>query len=83
MAAAFCAGGLHHGYFSPVGLILLAMFAAYIICNAMAMKERPRPGSEKNREENASIFCHELGLLAFGAVLILAGCQPAWWTTAP
>ena len=40
VAAAFYAGVAYTtGYFSrPVGLILLAMFVAYIICNVMAMK---------------------------------------------
>ena len=39
VAAAFYAGVAYTtGYFSrPVGLILLAMFAAYVICNVMAM----------------------------------------------
>ena len=64
------AGVCTTGYFSrPVGLILLAMFAAYIICNVMAMKNAPAPEEEEEPEENAS-FAKELGLLAVGAVLI-------------
>ena len=63
------------GYFSrPVGLILLAMFAAYIICNVMAMKNAPAPEEEEEPEENAS-FAKELGLLAVGAVLIAVGAN--------
>ena len=56
VAAAFYAGVAYTtGYFSrPVGLILLAMFAAYIICNVMAMKNAPAPEAEEEPEENAS-----------------------------
>ena len=67
VAAAFYAGVAYTtGYFSrPVGLILLAMFVAYIICNVMAMKNAPAPEEEEEPEENAS-FAKELGLLAVG-----------------
>ena len=56
VAAAFYAGVAYTtGYFSrPVGLILLAMFVAYIICNVMAMKNAPAPEEEEEPEENAS-----------------------------
>ena len=76
VAAAFYAGVAYTtGYFSrPVGLILLAMFAAYIICNVMAMKNAPAPEEEEEPEENAS-FAKELGLLAVGAVLIAVGAN--------
>ena len=76
VAAAFYAGVAYTtGYFSrPVGLILLAMFAAYIICNVMAMKNAPAPEEEEEPEESAS-FAKELGLLAVGAVLIAVGAN--------
>ena len=76
VAAAFYAGVAYTtGYFSrPVGLILLAMFVAYIICNVMAMKNAPAPEEEEEPEENAS-FAKELGLLAVGAVLIAVGAD--------
>ena len=76
VAAAFYAGVAYTtGYFSrPVGLILLAMFAAYIICNVMAMKNAPAPEEEEEPEENGS-FAKELGLLAVGAVLIAVGAN--------
>ena len=57
-----------------MGLILLAMFVAYIICNVMAMKNAPAPEEEEEPEENAS-FAKELGLLAVGAVLIAVGAN--------
>ena len=76
VAAAFYAGVAYTtGYFSrPVGLILLAMFAAYIICNVMAMKNAPAPEEAEETDENAS-FAKELGLLAVGAVLIAVGAN--------
>ena len=58
----------------PVGIILLAMFVAYIVCNVMAMKNAPAPEEEEEPEENAS-FAKELGLLAVGAVLIAVGAD--------
>ena len=76
VAAAFYAGVAYTtGSFTrPVGIILLAMFAAYIICNVMAMKNAPAPEEEEEPEENAS-FAKELGLLAVGAVLIAVGAD--------
>ncbi len=76
VAAAFYAGVAYTtGYFTrSVGIILLAMFAAYIVCNVMAMKNAPAPEEEEEPEENAS-FAKELGLLAVGAVLIAVGAN--------
>ncbi len=78
VAAAFYAGVAYTtGYFSrPVGLILLAMFAAYIICNVMAMKNAPAPGRTcgGNRKKMGPLP-KELGLLAVGAVLIAVGAN--------
>ena len=57
----------------PVGLILLAMFVAYIVCNVLAMKNAPAPEEEEQAEEGS--FAKELGLLAIGAVLIAVGAD--------
>ena len=57
----------------PVGLILLAMFVAYIVCNVLAMKNAPAPEEEEQSEEGS--FAKELGLLAIGAVLIAVGAD--------
>ena len=69
VAAAFYAGVAYTtGYYSrPVGLVLLAMFAAYIVCNVMAMKNAPAPEEAEETDENGSL-AKELGLLAVGAV---------------
>ena len=76
VAAAFYAGVAYTtGSFTRlVGIILLAMFVAYIVCNVMAMKNAPAPEEEEESEENAS-FAKELGLLAVGAVLIAVGAD--------
>ena len=72
VAAAFYAGVAYTtGTFTRlVGIILLAMFVAYIVCNVMAMKNAPAPEEEEGPEENAS-FAKELGLLAVGADLLV------------
>ena len=76
VAAAFYAGVAYTtGSFTRlVGIILLAMFVAYIVCNVMAMKNAPAPEEEEEPEENTS-FAKELGLLAVGAVLIAVGAD--------
>ena len=74
VAAAFYAGVAYTtGYYSrPVGLVLLAMFAAYIVCNAMKNAHAPEEAEET--DENGSL-ARELGLLAVGAVLIAVGAN--------
>ena len=61
------------GLIRAVGLILLAMFVAYIVCNVLAMKNTPAPEEEEQAEEGS--FAKELGLLAIGAVLIAVGAD--------
>ena len=53
VAAAFYAGVAYTtGSFTrPVGIILLAMFVAYIVCNVMAMKNASAPEEEEEPEE--------------------------------
>ena len=80
VAAAFYAGVAYTtGYFSrPVGLILLAMFAAYIICNVMAMKNAPAAAEAEAEAENAGeemSLTKTLVLLVLGAVLIALGAN--------
>ena len=61
------------GLIRAVGLILLAVFVAYIVCNVLAMKNTPAPEEEEQAEEGS--FAKELGLLAIGAVLIAVGAD--------
>ena len=76
-AAAFYAGVAYtSGYFSrPVGLVLLAMFVAYIVCNVMAMKKTPMPIEDAEEPEENTSLAKELGLLAVGAALIAVGAN--------
>ena len=76
VAAALYAGVAYTtGYFSrPIGLVLLAMFVAYIVCNVMAMKNAPAPEEEEEHPEEQS-FAKEIGLLVIGAVLIAVGAN--------
>ena len=77
VAAAFYAGVAYtSGYFSrPVGLVLLAMFVAYIVCNVMAMKKTPMPIEDAEEPEENTSLAKELGLLAVGAALIAVGAN--------
>ena len=76
-AAAFYAGVAYTtGCFSrPVGLVLLAMFVAYIVCNVMAMKKTPVPIEDAEEPEENTSLAKELGLLAVGAALIAVGAN--------
>ena len=78
VAAAFYAGVAYTtGTFTrPVGIILLAMFVAYIVCNIMVMKKTPMPieGEEEAPEEGGS-FAKEILLLVVGAALIAVGAN--------
>ena len=76
VAAAFYAGVAYTGgYFSRgVGMILLAMFVAYMVCNVLAMKNAPQPEASDEEAAGGSL-AKELGLLAVGAALIALGAN--------
>lgn len=78
VAAAFYAGVAYAmGEFTrPVGLILLAMFIAYMICNVLAMKKTPMP-IEDSQEETAEEMpmSKMLLLLVAGAAFIAVGAD--------
>ena len=83
VAAAFYAGVAYTtGSFTrPVGIILLAMFVAYIVCNVMAMKNAPPRKKRKSRKKT-------LPLPRNWACWRWARCssrwaRTCWWTTAP
>ena len=50
VAAALYAGVAYTtGYFSrPIGIVLLAMFVAYMVCNVLAMKNAPAPEGDED-----------------------------------
>lgn len=78
VAAAFYAGVAYAmGEFTrPVGLILLAMFVAYMICNVLAMKKTPMP-IEDSQEGTAEEMpmSKMLLLLVAGAAFIAVGAD--------
>ena len=78
VAAALYAGVAYTtGYFSrPVGLVLLALFVAYMVCNVMAMKNAPAPAEDAEEETHAEMsFGKMIGLLILGAALIAVGAD--------
>ena len=77
VAAALYAGVAYTtGYFSrPVGLVLLALFVAYLVCNIMAMKNAPAPAEEEEEEHEERSFGKMIGLLVIGAALIAVGAN--------
>ena len=78
VAAALYAGVAYTtGYFSrPVGLVLLALFVAYMVCNVMAMKNAPAPAEDTEEETHEEMsFGKMIGLLILGAALIAVGAD--------
>ena len=82
VAAAFYAGVAYTtGSFTrPVGLILLAMFVAYIVCNVLAMKIPP-PRKRKSKLRKAPLP-RSWGCWS-SAQCSLLWALTCWWTTAP
>ena len=78
VAAALYAGVAYTtGYFSrPVGLVLLALFVAYLVCNVLAMKNAPAPEADEEEEAAEEMsFGKMIGLLVVGAALIAVGAN--------
>ncbi len=80
VAAAFYAGVAYTtGSFTrPVGIILLAMFVAYMVANVLQMKKAPAAAEAEAAAENAGeemSLTKTLVLLVLGAVLIALGAN--------
>lgn len=77
-AAVYCVTAYSTGYFSrPIGFLLLAMFAVYILISTLQMKNAPQSGAGshvEDTEKSDSVF-KELLLLVAGAVLIAVGAN--------
>ncbi len=56
-----------------MGLIMLAMFVAYMVCNVLADEKRPRRGTRGRG--GGRLLSKTLGLLVVGAVLIAVGAN--------
>jgi cation:H+ antiporter len=65
------------GYFGRgIGLVLLAMFVAYMIITVVQMKNSPAEGEAEEEESGKpSTLGRELGLLVVGAALIAVGAN--------
>ena len=73
-AAIYCIAAYVFGKFTRVmGVIMLAMFVAYMIVNVLQMKNAPAEVHEEAEEEMSLL--KTLGLLVVGAVLIAVGAN--------
>ena len=73
-AAIYCIAAYVFGKFTRVmGIIMLAMFVAYMIANVLQMKNAPAEVHEEAEEEMS--LPKTLGLLVVGAVLIAVGAN--------
>ena len=73
-AAIYCIAAYVFGKFTRVmGVIMLAMFVAYMIVNILQMKNAPAEVHEETEEEMS--LPKTLGLLVVGAVLIAVGAN--------
>ena len=73
-AAIYCIAAYVFGKFTRVmGIIMLAMFVAYMIVNVLQMKNAPAEEQEEAEEEMT--LAKTLGLLVIGAVLIAVGAN--------
>jgi len=73
-AAVYCFAAYGMGRFTrPLGLLMLAMFAAYMVANVWQMKSAP---AEPEHEEE---------LMSLGRIVLrlVVGARTCWWTTAP
>ena len=73
-AAIYCAAAYVFGRFTRVmGIIMLAMFVAYMVANVLQMKNAPAEAHEDAEEEMS--LAKTLVLLVLGAVLIALGAN--------
>ena len=75
-AAIYCIAAYVFGRFTRVmGIIMLAMFVAYMAVNVLQMKNTPAGEQEASEEEEEMPLAKTLILLVLGAVLIAAGAN--------
>ena len=73
-AAIYCIAAYVFGKFTRVmGIIMLAMFVAYMVVNVLQMKNSPAEATEEAEEKMT--LPKTLGLLVIGAVLIAVGAN--------
>lgn len=75
-AAVYAITAYSTGYFSrPIGLLLLAMFVAYMVITVLQMKNSPAPAEGTEEAAAETTMAKDLLLLAVGAVLIAVGAN--------
>lgn len=75
-AAIYCIAAYVFGRFTRVmGIIMLAVFVAYMAANVLQMKNTPAGEQEASEEEEEMPLAKTLILLVLGAVLIAAGAN--------
>ena len=75
-AAIYCIAAYVFGRFTRVmGIIMLAMFVAYMAANVLQMKNTPAGEQEASEEEEEMPLAKTLILLVLGAVLIAVGAN--------
>lgn len=75
-AAIYCIAAYVFGRFTRVmGIIMLAMFVAYMAVNVLQMKNTPAGEQEASEEEEEMPLAKTLILLVLGAVLIAVGAN--------
>ena len=75
-AAVYAAVAYTTGYFSrPVGFVLLALFAAYMISTVRQMMKNPSADAEEDGAAKEQPLWKDLALLVVGAALIAVGAR--------
>ncbi len=75
-AAVYAITAYSTGYFSrPIGLLLLAMFVAYMVITVLQMKNSPAPAEGAEEAAAETTMAKDLLLLAVGAALIALGAN--------
>lgn len=75
-AVIYCGIAYGVGYFSrPVGVLMLALFVAYIVMSTLQMKKNPQPQEEEEEESKPHSTWMDILLLVVGAALIAVGAR--------
>ena len=75
-AAIYCVAAYGFGKFTrPMGLVMLALFVAYMAANVAQMKRAPAPAEGPAETAEAEMTAKTLALLVAGAVLIAVGAD--------
>ncbi len=75
-AAFYCANAYLFRAFSRLsGVILLAMFAVYMVVTVMQMRRNPEPAARESEGEPETTLTRDIAMLVIGAVVIAVGAR--------